>query len=133
LILILFVLSLFFLLIGVWDSLNGINNNQSNEQVENFIQNNHEDNQYLDANNEEPNFTSFGNRNNRNNIKGRGFNNRNGKGGRGRGLDMDQRGKDWTCPSCSNLNWSWRSNCNVCNTAKPLPILVSYLLIFIDG
>jgi hypothetical protein len=51
--------------------------------------------------------------------RGRGFDSgRGGGGGRG-GLERDVKGKDWECPSCTNVNWSWRSTCNKCNTAKP--------------
>jgi hypothetical protein len=35
------------------------------------------------------------------------------------------KGKDWECPSCTNMNWSWRTNCNKCNTGKPASALVS--------
>jgi hypothetical protein len=55
-----------------------------------------------------------------------------GRGGRGRGgLERDVKGKDWDCPSCTNTNWSWRTNCNKCGTGKPASALVrcpSYLL-----
>jgi hypothetical protein len=46
--------------------------------------------------------------------------------GRGRGIDKDLKGKDWECGSCSNINWSWRSTCNKCNSAKPVAITVSF-------
>jgi hypothetical protein len=36
------------------------------------------------------------------------------------------KGKDWECPSCSNVNWSWRTNCNMCSTAKIILPNVSY-------
>ena len=56
---------------------------------------------------------------------GRGDFGRGGRGGgRGRGPERDAKGKDWECPSCTNVNWSWRSNCNKCNTAKPTSALV---------
>jgi hypothetical protein len=35
------------------------------------------------------------------------------------GVEKDMKGKDWNCPSCQNLNWSWRTNCNMCSTPKP--------------
>jgi hypothetical protein len=35
------------------------------------------------------------------------------------------KGTDWECPSCTNVNWSWRSTCNKCNTSKPMSIVVS--------
>eukprot|EP01032_Pedospumella_encystans_P012690 gene12691-14663_t len=55
---------------------------------------------------------------------GRGDFGRGGRGGgRGRGPERDAKGKDWECPSCTNVNWSWRSNCNKCNTAKPASAL----------
>ena len=28
-------------------------------------------------------------------------------------------GTEWACPMCSNVNWAKRSECNVCQTAKP--------------
>lgn len=57
-----------------------------------------------------------------------------GGGGRGRGKSIsntergppsggftrDAKGPDWNCPSCGNTNWSWRTNCNRCSTAKPV-------------
>lgn len=61
-------------------------------------------------------------------VKG-GFGRSFGMGrGRGRGIERDAKGKDWECPSCTNLNWSWRSNCNKCDTAKPASILVCLLI-----
>jgi hypothetical protein len=39
-------------------------------------------------------------------------------------------------PSCSNLNWSWRDTCNVCQGAKPPSLAVntyvvlSYIALF---
>jgi hypothetical protein len=29
------------------------------------------------------------------------------------------RPDDWPCPMCSNMNWARRSQCNVCQTARP--------------
>ena len=37
----------------------------------------------------------------------------------GKGIERDLKGKDWECPSCSNVNWSWRTNCNACGVMKP--------------
>jgi hypothetical protein len=37
-----------------------------------------------------------------------------------RGFARDAKGTDWNCPSCGNTNWSWRTNCNRCSTAKPV-------------
>lgn len=36
----------------------------------------------------------------------------------------DVKGPDWDCPSCGNVNWSWRSTCNKCNGGKPASALV---------
>lgn len=30
---------------------------------------------------------------------------------------------DWTCPSCTNVNWAKRPTCNMCNAPKPKSIL----------
>lgn len=50
-----------------------------------------------------------------------------GRGGRGlqqgRGFQKDAKGPDWDCPVCGNVNWSWRANCNKCQTAKPVTLL----------
>eukprot|EP01036_Dinobryon_divergens_P028847 gene28847-37854_t len=45
--------------------------------------------------------------------------------GRGRGIERDLKGKDWECPSCTNINWSWRSTCNKCNGAKPAAVIAA--------
>ena len=45
--------------------------------------------------------------------------------GRGRGLERDVKGPDWDCTLCGNTNWSWRSNCNRCQTAKPITMQVT--------
>ena len=58
-----------------------------------------------------------------------GFGGRNGVGrGRGKvkgqsslgpgGVELNKKGVDWNCPTCGNLNWSWRTNCNKCDTGK---------------
>lgn len=39
-------------------------------------------------------------------------------------IRLDMKGADWNCPSCGNVNWSWRATCNKCNGAKPASILV---------
>lgn len=39
---------------------------------------------------------------------------------------------DWTCVSCSNVNWARRTTCNICNTAKPKAALVIYVCIYTD-
>ena len=36
------------------------------------------------------------------------------------GIQLNKKGVDWNCPSCGNLNWSWRTNCNKCETGKCL-------------
>jgi hypothetical protein len=46
--------------------------------------------------------------------------------GRGTGVEKDLKGKDWNCSSCLNLNWSWRTNCNMCGTIKPSVSTVSF-------
>ncbi len=57
---------------------------------------------------------------------GRGGGGRGRGDGRGRGgINKDLKGPDWECPSCTNVNWSWRSTCNKCNTGKPMSIVVS--------
>lgn len=104
---------------GMWDSLQGITNTEkSNQDQDNLtnndsklIDNNIDDNDN-DYNNEIP--VSFGRSSTTSGGLGRGR-------GRGRqnGLERDVKGKDWDCPSCTNLNWSWRSTCNKCNTARP--------------
>ena len=42
-----------------------------------------------------------------------------GGAGRGRGMVKNKNGPDWACPSCANVNWCWRNNCNKCNGEKP--------------
>ena len=32
--------------------------------------------------------------------------------GSGRGMQRDVKGPDWDCPSCTNVNWAWRDECN---------------------
>ena len=32
---------------------------------------------------------------------------------------FEKNGTEWECPSCTNINWHWRSTCNKCNGAKP--------------
>ena len=42
-----------------------------------------------------------------------------GQGGLGPGgVELNKKGIDWNCPSCGNLNWSWRTNCNKCNAGR---------------
>ncbi len=53
--------------------------------------------------------------------------------GRGRGPEMNMKGPDWTCASCGNVNWSWRSNCNKCQTAKPAAVTVVSISDAISG
>jgi hypothetical protein len=63
--------------------------------------------------------------------RGRGRGRGDGRGGRsGPGFEKDAKGPDWECPGCSNVNWSWRSNCNRCQTAKPgAPVVcVQYMI-----
>ena len=47
---------------------------------------------------------------------------RGGGRGRGRGRGLVSKEADWECPSCTNVNWSWRTNCNMCSTLKPRPV-----------
>lgn len=111
----------------MWDALQGNSEKQSSNaaSAESFLDAlpPSESGQYEDSNNRAvaPIPMGFG--------RGRGdFGGRGGRGGRGRGgggLERDVKGKDWECPSCTNVNWSWRSNCNKCNTAKPAAILVN--------
>lgn len=53
------------------------------------------------------------------NGRGRGRGRGGGSGRSGPAFEKDAKGPDWECPGCSNVNWSWRSNCNRCQTAKP--------------
>ena len=57
--------------------------------------------------------------------RGRG---RGGRGGGGRGMGDGRPPKpafmkegDWQCPNtdCNNVNFSWRGECNRCQTARP--------------
>lgn len=56
-------------------------------------------------------------------------------GGNKKGLERDAKGKDWDCPSCGNVNWSWRGTCNKCNTARPSTVIVSCLplVVLVEG
>mmetsp|Transcript_2544 Transcript_2544/g.4455 ORF Transcript_2544/g.4455 Transcript_2544/m.4455 type:complete len:350 (+) Transcript_2544:43-1092(+) len=97
---------------GMWDALQGSNDKAASvEEADESAPENHQDDSIgvVDM----P--IGFG-RGRGGGRGGRGF----GKAaGRGRGLVKDAKGKDWDCPSCSNVNWSWRSTCNKCGTAKP--------------
>ena len=60
--------------------------------------------------------------------RGRGGGRGGGMGmGRGnmKGLQRDVKGPDWDCPSCGNVNWSWRNDCNQCHTKKPASVLTT--------
>lgn len=35
------------------------------------------------------------------------------------GLPPDLPAGDWVCPSCTNLNFQWREQCNNCGKPKP--------------
>ena len=48
-----------------------------------------------------------------------------GRGGNKPGIEIDKKGCDWNCPSCGNLNWSWRTNCNRCDAQNPNPVSVA--------
>lgn len=47
-----------------------------------------------------------------------------GRGRHSRRDDDEIRGKpvfkkgDWECQSCMNMNWSWRTHCNMCNAPR---------------
>eukprot|EP01035_Chromulina_nebulosa_P018945 gene18945-24753_t len=118
---------------GLWESFNDSENNPSKEvDINNININNFEDNDYENDNsikNEDSNNSnsfnesssrpmSFGSTRNRNGGFTKEFGNK-------KGLIKDAKGSDWNCLKCENLNWSWRSHCNKCNTAKPKPILAS--------
>ncbi|KAK8797415.1 hypothetical protein WA158_004623 [Blastocystis sp. Blastoise] len=32
-------------------------------------------------------------------------------------------GKNWKCPTCGNMNWAWRNDCNRCKTKAPKEVL----------
>lgn len=98
---------------GMWESLHGNNQNSNNAgdsaaELEAF----------LSRDSEEVMPSGFG-------RGGRGGGRMGGRGrisegrGRGRIIEKDLKGKDWECPSCANINWSWRSSCNKCNASKP--------------
>jgi hypothetical protein len=107
--------------VGVWDALNG-SNERAEQPVEQFLNQAKDDkhnDRFADANEDafRFSFSSFGGR--RGGRDGRGPH---GGRGRGRGPE-DLRGKDWDCPSCTNVNWSWRTHCNKCNTVKPAAVV----------
>lgn len=103
----------------MWDSLNnnGVNNDSNGTNVDEFIKrkrsesvdiaddrsNQDHDERFRDASDE------FG----KNPYKNQ------------KGPQMNMKGKDWNCPSCGNLNWSWRTTCNMCNTPKVFQSTVS--------
>lgn len=88
---------------GVWDSLHGNeqDRSKSEETLENFLKESSSKNQYDDV--DEPS-------NRRDDDK---------DSQQRKGFNKDLKGKDWSCPSCTNTNWSWRTNCNMCGTPKP--------------
>ncbi|RYG95175.1 hypothetical protein EON65_56370 [archaeon] len=104
----------------MWDALN-TTSSRVEEKVEAFISKAsteaEDEDKYKDAiaDSGDFNFNTFG----------AGSKGSRGKGERNNKMPVsDLKGKDWMCPSCSNTNWSWRSNCNMCNTSKPV-LLVS--------
>ncbi len=106
------------LLLGVWESLHATNEKMSthSESLEKFLQDNgqmvngqfndiledvkHSANNHIDNSSHSPHHED---------------DHRSGKNV----IEKDLKGKDWNCPSCLNLNWSWRTNCNMCGTMKP--------------
>ena len=116
--------------VGMWDALQGNQEKPAVESVDAIKENSIEKHQFEDAYEAGPSMpVSFGGgRGGRGSGRGDGRDGRfdGGRGGRGRGLDRDMKGKDWECPSCTNVNWSWRTNCNKCNTAKPAGVVVGF-------
>ena len=98
---------------GMWESMHGTSNSSGDSaaELESFLADSTSFGEVMPS--------GFG-------RGGRGSGRAGGRGGRmpegrgrGRGIDRDLKGKDWECPSCTNINWSWRSTCNKCNGAKP--------------
>lgn len=111
---------------GMWEALNGSNGNSGSDNlavdVDAFLSGDNDLN-IADSNGDlmPVGFGRSGGRNGgrtggRGRGRGRDFDER---GGRGRGIERDLKGKDWECPSCTNINWSWRTTCNKCNASKP--------------
>ncbi|EPS70136.1 hypothetical protein M569_04627, partial [Genlisea aurea] len=47
--------------------------------------------------------------------------NRNSSAGKRARTDGGRREDDWTCPSCGNVNFSFRTTCNMRNCTQPRP------------
>ncbi|KAJ1451243.1 hypothetical protein M885DRAFT_530131 [Pelagophyceae sp. CCMP2097] len=50
---------------------------------------------------------------------GRGGGYKGGKGDGGKGAPRNRAPNDWDCPSCPNVNFARRTECNRCGTARP--------------
>ena len=37
--------------------------------------------------------------------------------------NYNKRKGDWLCPKCNNINFSFRTICNICNITKPINII----------
>uniref|UniRef100_A0A2P2LUC9 RanBP2-type domain-containing protein n=1 Tax=Rhizophora mucronata TaxID=61149 RepID=A0A2P2LUC9_RHIMU len=47
--------------------------------------------------------------------------NRNSSAAKRARTDGSRREDDWTCPSCGNVNFSFRTTCNMRNCTQPRP------------
>ncbi len=107
-----------FLLLGVWESLHVTNEKMSthSESLEKFLQDNGQivNGQFNDIL-EDVKGSANNHIDNSPHSPHHEDDHRSGKNV----IEKDLKGKDWNCPSCLNLNWSWRTNCNMCGTMKP--------------
>ena len=122
---------------GLWQELNNESKGKDtriNEKIAEFDQTNRsKDNEHENEDFNTTNSSAFLDAEERTPIgfgRGRGRGRGRGKG-RGRGLERDVNGPDWDCTLCGNTNWSWRSNCNRCQTAKPITLQVRNIYIVI--
>ena len=106
----------------MWDSLSGVDRNKPTIDLDvNFGNSSNDAHEALQGN--DVDISSF--------VPPMGFGRGRGRGslGRGRGRGgrgpENMKGPDWECTSCTNINWSWRTTCNKCNSAKPASVYVS--------
>jgi len=118
--------------VGLWDELSGNSDKKSSgiDKMNNEIEVNKvapdaivNSTKFADADEGITPF-GFGSRG-RGRGRGRGAGRMGGRGGRGRGPEKDVKGPDWDCTLCGNTNWSWRNNCNRCQTVKPVTLQVN--------